>query len=218
MKNNKIAVSIIVVLIATWVTALLYESSLPENMPTHWNIKGEIDGYTAKPWAVYMFPVMSTVLSFILWFLPIIAPKGFKLDTAKKAYSIIIFVMSVFMLAIMVMVFESALDNTVNTTQYTFVIIGALLVIIGNYLSKVPKNFFFGIRTPWTLASDKVWFKTHRLGSWVFIMCGLLVILLSLLGNSQNVIIALLVIAGLIPVIYSLISYYKIEGFSSSSD
>ena len=215
MKSKKIAVSLIVVICVTWIVAVLYYGKLPEKIPSHWNIDGEINGYMTKPWGVYMFPLMSTVLSVILWFLPKVAPKGFKLDSARKAYNIIIFVMSVFLFAIMVMTFEAALDNTLNTTQFVFTMVGALFVIIGNYLSKVPKNFFFGIRTPWTLSSDKVWYQTHRVGSWIFIVCGMLVIFSSLMGVQQNYIVVLLMSAGLLPVIYSLFSYYKIEGFNN---
>ena len=216
MKSKKIAVSIMVVVCVTWIVAVFYDGKLPDKIPSHWNIDGEINGYMTKPWGVYMLPLMSTVLSMILWYLPKIAPKGFKLDSARKAYNIIIFVMSVFLLAIMVMIFEAALDNTLNTTQFVFTMVGSLFVIIGNYLSKVPKNFFFGIRTPWTLSSDKVWYQTHRVGSWIFIVCGMLVIFVSLMGLSQNFTVALLVSAGLLPVIYSLISYYKIEGFQTN--
>jgi len=217
MKNKKIAISIFVVIIITWITAFYYENKLPDSIPSHWNIDGEIDGYMTKPWGVFIFPLISTALSLILWYLPKIAPKGFKLDSARKAYNIIIFVMAVFMFAVMVMTFKAALDNSLDTAQLIFVMIGTLFVVNGNYLSKVPKNFFFGIRTPWTLASDKVWYQTHRLGSWTFIICGLLAIIVALIGLSQNIIIALFVTAGLLPVAYSLISYYKIEGFKADS-
>lgn len=88
MKSKKIAVSLIVVICVTWIVAVLYYGKLPEKIPSHWNIDGEINGYMTKPWGVYMFPLMSTVLSVILWFLPKVAPKGFKLDSARKAYNI----------------------------------------------------------------------------------------------------------------------------------
>lgn len=218
MKNKKIAISIMLVTITTWATALFYQNTLPESIPTHWNFEGEVDGYMSKPWGVYIFPMMSTVISLALWFLPKIAPKGFKLDSARKAYNIVIFVVAVFMLAVMVMTFEASLEKSLDIKHLIFVLVGCLFVVIGNYLSKVPKNFFFGIRTPWTLASDKVWYKTHRFGSWVFIICGLLVILIALLGLGQNLIIGLLVTTALLPVLYSLFSYYKIEGFKTDSE
>jgi uncharacterized membrane protein len=218
MKHKKTAISIIIVLAATWITAFIYYGKLPEQIPTHWNFQGEIDGHMSKPWGVYLIPIISSVLSLILWYLPKIAPKGFKLDGAKKVYNIIVFVLSVFLYVIMIITFKAALDNSLNTTQILFILMGLLNVIIGNYLSKVPKNFFLGIRTPWTLASDKVWYQTHRLGSWTFILCGLLIVIAALIDLSRMVIITLLLLAVLIPAIYSLISYYKIEGFNNHSE
>lgn len=216
--NKKIVFSVLVVIVVTWVVAFIYEPKLPDQVPTHWNSAGEVDGYTAKPWGVYMLPVVSTVMSLFLLALPQIAPKGFKLDTARKIYDIIVLVMAVFMLGVMVLSFEAGLDKKIDMGQWIMVGTGLLFVIIGNYLSKVPKNFFLGIRTPWTLSSDVVWNKTHRLGAWTFVIGGLVTILLSFIPGSMNWNVAVLMLAGIIPVIYSLLIYKKIEGFNDEDD
>lgn len=214
MKLNKLFISVLTVLVVTWIVAFMYEPKLPEQIPTHWNIKGEVDDYTSKPWGVYMLPLISTATNLLLFFLPKIAPKGFKLDAAKKVYEILILVMAVFLLAVMVLMFEAALNNDIDMNQWIMGGVGLLFVIIGNYLSKVPKNFFLGIRTPWTLASDEVWFKTHKLGAWAFVVCGLLVMIGALLAWPVMLLTGLLMAAGFVPLIYSLIIYKKIEGFS----
>ncbi len=218
MKNKKTLFSVLAVIIITWLVAFIYEPKLPEQIPTHWNIHGEVDGYTSKPWGVYLLPLISTFTTLLLLVLPKISPKGFKLDAARKVYDIIILVMAVFMLGIMVLTFEAGLNKEVDMNQWILAAMGLLFVVIGNYLAKVPKNFFMGIRTPWTLASDEVWYKTHRLASWTFVLAGLLVILCSLLPVSVNWAIGFLMAAGLIPVIYSLIIYKKIEGFNESGE
>ncbi len=214
MKNNKTLFTVMLVLIITWVVAFIYAPQLPEQIPTHWNASGEVDGYTNKPWGVYMLPVISTLLSMLLLVLPKISPKGFKLDSAKKVYDIIVLVMAGFMLAVMVLSFEAALNNELNMNQWMLGAMGVLFLIIGNYLAKVPKNFFLGIRTPWTLASDEVWYKTHRLGSWTFVTAGLLVVLSACLSLPVSWAIAALMVAALLPVVYSLLLYKKIEGFN----
>ena len=213
MKNKKILVSVLVVIVITWVVAFIYEAKLPEQIPTHWNIHGEVDGYTAKPWGVYMLPLISTAMSLLLLVLPKISPKGFKLDTARKVYDIIVLVMAVFMLGIMVLTFEAGLNSEIDMNQWILAAIGVLFVVVGNYLAKVPKNFFMGIRTPWTLASDEVWYKTHRVASWAFVIAGLSVILCAFLQASVTWAIGLLIAATVIPLVYSLIIYKKIEGF-----
>ena len=215
-KSYKLLFSIAVVIVVTWLVALWYEPRLPEKIPTHWNIDGEVDGWTEKPWGIYLLPLISTATSLLLMLLPKIAPKGFRLDAAQSIYELLVLIMAIFMLAVMVLTFEAALDKSVDVNQWIMVGIGALFVLIGNYLSKVPKNFFLGIRTPWTLSSDEVWYKTHRLGGWFFIICGLLVILGGFLKWPTMLLIILLSAAALIPVIYSLVIYKKIEGFDES--
>ncbi|MGJ8664691.1 MAG: SdpI family protein [Marinicella sp.] len=213
MKSKKILYAVISIIIVTWIVAFWYEPSLPDRMPSHWNAQGEVDGYMDKPMGVFILPIISTVTCLILYLLPGIAPKGFKIDAAKKVYEIIIFVMSVFLLGIMILTFEASLNKEVNINQWVTVAIGALFLTIGNYLTKVPKNFFLGIRTPWTLASDEVWYKTHRLGSWTFVISGALVMLGGFMHWPINWVIYILLAAALIPFIYSLIIYKKIEGF-----
>lgn len=216
MKNKKILFSVVLVVIVTWIVAYLYEPHLPEKIPSHWNLDGEVDGYMNKPWGVYMMPLISTISSFVLFLLPSIAPKGFKLDQAKKVYEVIILVMAMFYLGIMVLSFEAGMNQEIDMNQWVLVGIGALFLIIGNYLSKVPKNFFLGIRTPWTLSSDVVWYKTHRLASWTFVITGVFVILGGLLHRPFSWMMMALTAAVLIPVIYSLVIYKKVEGFKDS--
>ena len=217
MKNMKILVSVTAVILITWVVAFIYEPKLPEQVPSHWNIHGEIDGYMSKPWGVYLLPTLSTAISLLLFILPSISPKGFKLDAAKKVYEIIILVMSVFMLGIMVLTFEAGLNNEIDMNQWVLVAMGLLFIILGNYLSKVPKNFFLGIRTPWTLASDKVWYKTHRLASWTFVVAGIIAVLGGILQWPFSWLTGTVMAAAIIPVVYSLIIYKNIEGFKEEN-
>jgi len=216
MKNKssqKLRIIIGLIIALTWIVAFLYEAKLPEKIPSHWNASGEIDGYMDKPWGVYMFPIMSTLTTVLLLFLPRVAPKGFKLGASQSVYEFIVLIVAIFMFGTMVLVFEAGLNKQIDMNQWVMVGVGALFIIIGNYLSKAPKNFFIGIRTPWTLASDEVWYKTHRLGSWTFILAGILALLGGLLHWPVAWMIGGFVGAGLIPFIYSLVIYKQLEGF-----
>ena len=212
-SNHKVLISLGLILAITWIVAFWYEAKLPDKIPSHWNIKGEVDGYMSKPWGVYLLPLISTVTTLLLMFLPKVAPKGFKLGSAKSVYDIIVLITAIFMLGIMVLVFEAGLNQQVDMNQWVMVGIGGLFVVIGNYLSKVPKNFFLGIRTPWTLSSDEVWYKTHRLGSWTFVISGILAILGGLLHWPMEWMIVGFTAAALIPALYSLVIYKQSEGF-----
>jgi uncharacterized membrane protein len=88
-------------------------------------------------------------------------------------------------------------------------------VIIGNYLGRVRKNFFIGIRTPWTLASDEVWNRTHRIGGRLFILSGVIIWIGAILRLPLTWTVGVAVGLVLIPVVYSYFLYRKIEGFES---
>ncbi len=213
ISSLKLIILLGLVLVITWLVAFWYEAKLPDKIPSHWNIKGEIDGYMEKPWGVYMLPLISTITSLLLLLLPKVAPKGFKLDSAKVVYETLVLITAVFLCGVMILMFEAGMNNKIDVNQWTMAGTGLLVIFIGNYLSKVPKNFFLGIRTPWTLSSDEVWYKTHRLGSWTFVLSGLLALLGSLLDWPMGIMIAGFMVAALIPVIYSLIIYKQSEGF-----
>ena len=91
--------------------------------------------------------------------------------------------------------------------------LGLLFAVLGNLMGKLTKNFFVGIRTPWTLASDEVWLRTHRFGGKVFVVTGLGLIVASVLGAGLGLVVWCLIVASLIPVVYSYVIYRRIEGF-----
>ncbi|MEL7298668.1 MAG: SdpI family protein, partial [Pseudomonadota bacterium] len=95
--------------------------------------------------------------------------------------------------------------------------VGLLFVVLGNYMGKLRKNFFIGIRTPWTLASDEVWARTHRLGGYLFVAAGIGLMLSAFIGMNAWLITTLALGAGLIPVAYSFLLYRKIEGFDNET-
>ena len=94
---------------------------------------------------------------------------------------------------------------------------GLLFVVLGNFMGKLTKNFFVGIRTPWTLASDEVWLRTHRLGGKLFVLAGVALFIAGLLGGGTVPLLVAVAVAGGIPVVYSYLLYRRIEGFKNGS-
>lgn len=218
MRHKNLVISTLLIILITWITAFIYSGYLPDPVPTHWNIDGEIDGWTAKPWGVYIIPIISTLTTGLLLFLPKIAPKGFRLEGALKVYYLLTLVIAIFMLLIMIFTFSAALNKGFNMTTWIMSGVGLLFIIIGNYLTKIPKNFFLGIRTPWTLSNDEVWYKTHRLSAWVFILAGLALMLSAFTPYKQTILITVIITTAAIPILYSLYLYKNIEGFEESED
>ena len=217
MRHKNLIITTLITIAISWIVAFIYSGYLPDPVPTHWNIDGEIDGWTAKPWGVYILPIIDTVTILLLLILPKIAPKGFRLEGALKVYYLLTLVIAVFMLAVMLFMFNAALNKGFNMTTWIMSGIGLLFIVIGNYLTKIPKNFFLGIRTPWTLSNDEVWYKTHRLSAWVFILAGLALMLSAFTPYKQTILITVIIATAGIPILYSLYLYKNIEGFDEDS-
>jgi len=199
---------------AVAVAVYLYPN-LPEQIPTHWNIEGEVDDYTAKPWGVVIMPMAALLTFVIMRLIPVISPKGFRTDEFVGVVNVFTVAIVGFMSGVAILVLLEANGQDAHINEMIFTGVGLLFIVLGNYMGKVRKNFFIGIRTPWTLASDEVWSRTHRLGGKVFILIGLFMMLNAFVRFPVQWLIASIVIVALVPVIYSYVIYRRIEGFAS---
>ncbi len=217
---NKIRADIISTLfiIATLVVAAILYPSLPEMIPTHWNAQGEIDGYMKKPGGVLMMPAMALATFIIMKIIPLISPKGFRTDKFSDVIGVLQVTLVGFMSIVAILVLLEAHGLNVLINEVIIAGVGLLFVVIGNYLGKVRKNFFIGIRTPWTLASDEVWNRTHRMGGKLFMLSGVIIWLGALLRLPLTWTVGVAVGLVLIPVVYSYFLYRQIEGFESDGD
>jgi len=217
---NKIRADIISTLfiIATLVVAAILYPSLPEMIPTHWNAQGEIDGYMKKPGGVLMMPAMALITFIIMKIIPVISPKGFRTDKFSDVIGVLQVTLVGFMSIVAILVLLEAHGLNVLINEVIIAGVGLLFVVIGNYLGKVRKNFFIGIRTPWTLASDEVWNRTHRMGGKLFMLSGVIIWLGALLRLPLTWTVGVAVGLVLIPVVSSYFLYRQIEGFESDGD
>ena len=217
---NKIRADIIssLFIIATLVVAAILYPSLPEMIPTHWNAQGEIDGYMKKPGGVLMMPAMALATFINMKIIPVISPKGFRTDKFSDVIGVLQVTLVGFMSIVAILVLLEAHGLNVLINEVIIAGVGLLFVVIGNYLGKVRKNFFIGIRTPWTLASDEVWNRTHRMGGKLFMLSGVIIWLGALLRLPLTWTVGVAVGLVLIPVVYSYFLYRQIEGFESDGD
>jgi len=209
-RLNWLTVAVVAVFggLAAW-----YYPLLPDPVPTHWNANGEVDGWAHKPWGVWILPAILLLLSAILFVLPVVSPRGFRLDQARRSYDIVVLLTVSFIAGIGVCAFESARGGTISMSVALPWLLGLLFIALGNYLPKFPRNFFVGVRTPWTLASDVVWNRTHRLAGWLMMAGGVFMVVAALLGFSLLVGMVGIGVAVLVPVLYSLLLYRKLVGF-----
>jgi len=199
------------VLAALAIAALLYPS-LPDPMPSHWNAAGEVNGWLPKFWGAFLMPLIMAFLWLMFLALPRISPRGFEMEPFLRAWGVFKVSLLGLMLFIGVVVLRAAQAGGRISMTAVFVALGVLFVVLGNLLGKVTRNFFVGIRTPWTLASEEVWLRTHRLAGKLFVISGTAVIAAAVIGLSMWPIFAAIMLAALIPVIYSYVLYKRLEG------
>jgi len=199
---------------ATIITAIVLYPTLPEQVPTHWNAAGNVDDCTQRSWAVGTL-LSAPILAFLLMkIIPAISPKGYRTEEFIGVLHIFQVTIVGFASAIAVLVFLEAVGIDARINQMVFIGVGLLFFILGNYLGKVRKNFFMGIRTPWTLASDEVWNRTHRLGGWLFMAGGLFMIAAAFVAIPTRWLVGVILVVALFPVIWSYVLYRRIEGFA----
>lgn len=212
-------VSIAVMILFGAYVAWIYPS-LPDPMPTHWNAAGQANEATAKVIGAPLIAAIPLFIFIIFKLIPLVSPRGFRTESFASVLNILMMVSVIFGCVIGFGVIRAGLDESMNVTTYVLIAVGFLLVVLGNFLGKVRKNFFLGIRTPWTLASDEVWAKTHRLGGWCFVVAGIIMTTMGLIAppNLMNWVIPVVVLIAVIPVVYSFIIYRKVEGFAPDQE
>ena len=176
-------------------------------LPVHWSAGGDPDRYAGKWEALATLPAIAFLLSAILAVLPAIEPRRRHLLQSSKAY------VRIWLAALGVMAFihlalvAAALGHSVDMLMIASIGLGALLTVMGNFLTKVHSNFFIGIRTPWTLSSERVWEKTHRLGGRLFFGLGLAFFIVALSGPDRLAFLALIAVAAAISLFVIVYSY-----------
>ncbi len=177
---NKESLAIILLTI-TFLASIYFYQNFPPLVPIHWNISGQPDNWSNKNFAAFFFPVMIAVVYLMMVTLPIFDPMKKRYQEFAKTYQVIRLALVFFLCAIYFFTSLNALGYNIPIAKVVPLGIGLLFIILGNFLPKVKKNWFVGIRTPWTLSNEEIWNKTHRLGGKIFVVSGLLMILGALL-------------------------------------
>jgi uncharacterized membrane protein len=164
----------VMVLLSLWAYVRLPADAL---VPTSWTFDGRIDGYASKLPGLFGPVALFPVIIGVLFLVPKIEPRRINLVRSAKAFRATVYAAIVFFAALHALIVASALGYALQINRALPVGIGALLVVIGNWLPKTRSNFLFGIRTPWTLSSDYTWRRTHRVGGRVFVGLGLVMML-----------------------------------------
>ena len=196
-------------------SACLYPA-MPDQIPTHWNIHGQVDGYGSRTLGLFLMPGIAALMLGFIAILPWLSPKNFEVDTFRETYLFI----TVVLVGLLVYVHGIALYTAwqeahgVKSNLMGRALLGGIFLFftaIGNVLGKVRRNFYIGVRTPWTIASDRVWNDTHRLAAWTMVGGGLAGFLLIVTGLPVAIAFCVLIASALVPVVYSFVHYKQLE-------
>jgi uncharacterized membrane protein len=169
MKSSKSFLIIIALLIILlFALSAFFYPQLPDKLASHWNGAGQADGYSSKFWGLFLLPIISIVFTLLLVLIPRIDPLKANIEKFKGYYYSFIIVFLAFFLYLHILIIVYNLGYALNMTLFLLPAFSALFYFIGAMISKAKRNYFIGIRTPWTLASDTVWDKTHALGGKLF--------------------------------------------------
>lgn len=207
---RSLLLSILFLLVLLAVFLWLYPR-MPASVPVHWNAQGQIDGYGSPINAVATPMVIIAFLALLTVVLPKISPRGYEITPFVSVFVIVMLAVQAFVLVAALGVLMNAAGHPLGRLMTRMLPVGVLLMVLGNYMGKLRKNFFAGIRTPWTLASDEVWERTHRFAGWVFMPAGLIVVIVALANAPAAISMGVIFAAALIPVVYSYLVYRRIE-------
>jgi uncharacterized membrane protein len=156
-------------------------SQLPERVPIHWNINGQVDNTAGRMVGVLLMPAIAAGMWLLLLFLPRIDPRRAAYASFADSYQVIINALTLFLTLVQIAVLGVALGWPLNIPQLIGVSVGLLFMVLGNEMGRLKPNWFAGIRTPWTLSDPENWRRTHRFGGKAFFVAGLLIVVASLL-------------------------------------
>ena len=209
-KINYPIVFAISFVIITFAIGALFYNSLPSNIIMHWGLDGNADGTTTKEFGLFLIPLLMTGLLILLYFLPKIDPLRKNINEFRHEYHTLLAVISGFFLYIQLIMIILNLGFNLDIRQLLVPAFAILIYSTGALIKKAKRNFFIGIRTPWTISSDVVWDRTHNKAGKLFKASAILSLIGLIIPElAFFFIIVPLLLASLGVIIYSYVEYKK---------
>lgn len=211
MKFDKKEFILIALILLMFIVSLYLYPIMPESMPIHWNAKGEIDGYGSRFVGLFLMPVFLAGIYILFLFAPEMAIYNKNFEKFKNYF----YGFKVFLILFFITIYiASLLPNFSIEVNMGYIMVPALAVLFfytGYILKFAKRNYFIGIRTPWTLTNEKVWDKTHKLGSKLFMASSVLMLFSLFFPESSIWVVIILIIAVvLFSFVYSYLEYKRV--------
>lgn len=174
----------VLIAVTAIVSAVAYPR-LPETVPSHWNLRGQVNAWQSRGQAALLMPVLMLVLWGVMRGLPAIDPRRANYAKFQPAYDFMIGAVLTLVALIHLAVLGFALGLPISIHRVAPIALGLVLIAIGNQLPRARSNWWFGIRTPWTLSNERVWERTQRVGGYLMTVAGGVVIVSALVAGSM---------------------------------
>ena len=186
----------LVILALMLASGWLLWDQLPEKVPMHWNLEGEVDRLGGRFEALFVIPLTTLGLYLLLLFLPRIDPGRMNYPKFSVVYLVIRYAMLIFFAVFHTTIVLNGLGYNIAVDSVAWLLSGALMLVLGSVMNRIKPNWFVGIRTPWTLSSKLSWEKTHRVGGRILLLIGAAMILAGVIHTGW----ATLTMLGILPV------------------
>jgi len=201
--------------LCTAMASLVALPHLPSVVASHWDLHGNVNGYSSRGTLAVLQPAMMAGSMLLFALLPFLSPRHFEVESFQSTYLYFMLVITVGLAYFHGLMLWSAWLGRPPTPQALFGGVYVLLVLLGNAMPKVRRNFFMGVRTPWALADERVWYATHRLAAKTIVASGLIgLVAVFVLSSLWLNIVAMVVVVGfgvVVPAVYSFVYYKRLE-------
>ena len=211
MKLRKSEIISLLIIMISFIIGISFYSLLPDKVASHWNARGEVDGYMSKFGGLFLMPIISLVLLLLFIIIPKIDPLKHNIEKFRKYFDGFIVLMMLFLFYLYILTILWNIGVRFNFVHLLVPIFSIFFYYCGILIQKAQRNWFIGIRTPWTLSNEQVWNKTHKIGGILFKIAGIISLIGILLPEyALFFVICPVILASLFPVIYSYFAYQKL--------
>jgi len=209
--RKAIVISLMIIVIS-FVISIYFYQQMPEKIASHWNFKGEVDDYMSKFWGLFLMPIISIGLLLLFIFLPNIDPLKENYKKFMKYYDGFVLLIIIFLFYLYLLTIFWNIGFRFSIVQFLAPIFGILFFYIGILIENAKRNWFVGIKTPWTLSNDKVWNNTHKVGGKLFKIIAIIAVVGIFFENYALYFILIPVIfIAVYTIVYSYFEYKKLK-------
>lgn len=212
MKLRRGEVVSLILVVISFIVAWVFYPELPEKVASHWNVLGEVDGYTNRFWGAFLLPLVLTAMLVLFLAVPRIDPKRENIQKFRGYFDQFIVTLFLFLIYLDGLTLAWNLGYSFNLMRFLSPAFAVLFYVTGVMVTHARTNWTIGIRTPWTLSSPQVWQKTHNLGGKLFMLSGIIA-LLGVIFPFLAVwfVVVPVILSSIITVLYSYLEFNKLK-------